>query len=164
MKLLIVGIGGCGGKIAEIFLENHDVPIFSSYLGNYICFGDAKGLWLEADVQETENTKFFKPVNSLGNAYYPFYFIPHDVLDTESKTARLIQDKYGYDLKKQGFFRQAEYLKAIFEIFDFDQELRRVAIGESGFDNPILRNTWKIIRPYTTLAETEENKNRSGLK
>jgi len=159
MKLFIVGIGGCGGKVAERFLENQDVPIFNSYIGDCVCFGDAKGLWLEADVQETRGQTFFRAANFLKDTFYPFYFIPHDVFDTESETAQRIQDKYGYDIKKQGFFRQAEYQKAIFEIFESDKEIQKLALKESEFDNPILRKTWKAIRPYTTLAGANENKN-----
>jgi len=158
MRLFIVGIGGCGGKVAERFLENQDVSILDFY-GDHLSFGKTKGIWLEADTQETIGQTFFRPSSHIKDAYHPFYFIPHDILGTESATAQRIQDKYGYDIKKQGFFRQAEYLKAIFEIFESDKEIQRLAIKESKFDNPMLRETWKIIRPYTTLAEAKENGN-----
>jgi hypothetical protein len=163
MKLCIVGIGGCGGKLAANLLENQDTPLMGKSLGSYICFGGVKGMWLEADVQETSTQTFFKALDTRLDTYQPFYFIPHDALPSESRTSRLLQMKYGYDLKKQGFFRQAEFLKAIFEIFDIDREIQETAIEETSFDNPILRGTWANIRPYTTLAGTNDGRNSHGL-
>lgn len=163
MRLCIVGIGGCGGKVAEKFLQNRDISIFGGNHGSYICLDDVQGMWLEADVQETKGQTFFKQLDSLKNGYQPFYYIPHDILSSESETAKLVQDKYGYDLKKQGFFRQAEFLKAVFEIFDTDKQVRDKANEEYHYDNPILRNTWNIIRPYTTVAEASENGNGANL-
>jgi hypothetical protein len=157
MRPFIVGIGGCGGKLAEKFLENQDVPILGASLGDHLTFGGIKGMWLESDVQETIFQSFFKPLSSSNNCYKPCYYIPHSVLDSESKTSRLIQEKYGYDSMKQGFFRQAEFLKALFEIYENDKDVQNAALEEYQFDNPILRNTWSKIRPYTTLAQTNGN-------
>lgn len=120
MRLCIVGIGGCGGHLAERFLKNQDVAPLKKSLGEHVSFGGVKGLWLEADVQETENQSFF---GYLERGCYPGFFIPHDVIGSESKTSKLIVDRYGYDVKKQGFMRQAEFLKAVFEIFESDEEV-----------------------------------------
>jgi hypothetical protein len=149
MRLCMVGIGGCGGHLAERFLKNQDVVPLKKSLGEHVSFGGVKGLWLEADVQETENQSFF---GSLERGQYPGFFIPHDVINSESKTSKLIVDRYGYDVKKQGFMRQAEFLKAVFEIFDSDEDVKRVALSEHESENPILRAAWDRIRPYTTLA------------
>lgn len=149
MKLCIVGIGGCGGHLAERFLNNQDISLLKKSLGEHVSFGGVKGLWLEADVQETENQSFF---GSLEKGCYPGFFIPHDVIGSKSKTSKLIVDKYGYDVKKQGFMRQAEFLKAVFEIFEADEEVKRAALSEHESENPILRAAWDKIRGYTTLA------------
>ncbi|MDF0591046.1 FtsZ/tubulin family protein [Candidatus Methanocrinis natronophilus] len=154
MRLCIVGIGGCGGHLAERFLKNQDVAILNRSLGEHVSFGGVKGLWLEADVQETQNQRFF---GSVDRGYYPGFFIPHDVIDSESKTSKLIVDTYGYDVKKQGFMRQAEFLKAVFEIFRTDEEVKRAALHEYDSENPILRGAWDKIRGYTTLAALQEN-------
>ncbi|MCR3884150.1 hypothetical protein P0O24_03985 [Methanotrichaceae archaeon M04Ac] len=154
MRLCIVGIGGCGGHLAERFLQNQDVALLNRSLGEHVSFGGVKGLWLEADVQETQNQKFF---GSLDNGCYPGFFIPHDVIGTESKTSKLIVDRYGYDVKKQGFMRQAEFLKAVFEIFGSDGEVKRAALSEYDSENPILRGAWDKIRGYTTLAALKGN-------
>jgi len=163
MRLFIVGIGGCGGKVAEKFLGNQDVAMMGASLGDHISFGGIKGMWLEADVQETDNQKFFRPLGSFKRGYYPCYYIPHNALSSESRTSRLMQEKYGYDLKKQGFFRQAEFLKAIFDIFEADKEVQEAALKEYKFDNPILRSTWSNIRPFTTVAEAKESSSGSEL-
>jgi len=160
MRLCIVGIGGCGGHLAEGFLKNQDVAILKKHLGEHVSFGGVKGLWLEADVQETENQNFF---GSLERGCYPGFFIPHDVIGSESKTSKLIVDRYGYDVKKQGFMRQAEFLKAVFEIFDSDEEVKRAALSEHESENPILRAAWDRIRPHTTLAGLNDNNNGSEM-
>jgi len=160
MRLCIVGIGGCGGHLAERFLKNQDVTLLKKSLGEHVSFGGVKGLWLEADVQETENQNFF---GSLEGGRYPGYFIPHDVIGPESKTSKLIVDRYGYDVKKQGFMRQAEFLKAVFEIFESDEEVKRVALSEHESENPILRAAWDRIRPYTTLAALKDNNGGSEM-
>ena len=156
MRLCIVGIGGCGGHLAERFLKSQDVALLKQHLGEHVSFGGVRGLWLEADVQETENQNFF---GSLDNGCYPGYFIPHDVIGSDSKTSKLIVDRYGYDVKKQGFMRQAEFLKAVFEIFETDEDVKIAALMEHNSENPILRAAWDRIRPYTTLTGPRENNN-----
>jgi hypothetical protein len=158
MRFCIIGIGGCGGKLTARILENQDTSFIGNPLGKHICFGDVKGMWLEADVQETKDQKFFLPLSTTQNTYRPFYYIPHDILQSESRTSRLLQMKYGYDLKKQGFFRQAEYLKAISEIFDVDKEIQKIAMVETGSENPVLESIWANVRPYTTLAGANSHK------
>ena len=163
MRLCIVGIGGCGGHLAERFLQNQDVPILNRSLGEHVSFGGVKGLWLEADVQETQNQRFF---GSLDRGCYPGFFIPHDIIGDKSKTHRIINQCYGYDLKKQGFMRQAEFLKAVFEIFETDQELRSEASSEYPeypSKNPILEASWDRIRPYTTLSDQKDNDGESKM-
>ncbi|MDD4652909.1 MAG: hypothetical protein PHQ34_11850, partial [Methanothrix sp.] len=88
---------------------------------------------------------------------------------------RLVREKYGYDVKKQGFVRDAQYLKAIFEIFDTDEEIqhtvgrtmtREVVEAKGGSStsngsatiqapNPIFDSAWNAIRDFTTLGEGE---------
>jgi len=160
MRLCIVGIGGCGGHLAERFLKNQDLTLLKKSLGEHVSFGGVKGLWLEADVQETENQDFFGP---LDRGCYPGFFIPHDVIGSESKTSKLIVERYGYDVKKQGFMRQAEFLKAVFEIFESDEDVKRAALSEHESENPILRSAWDRIRPYTTLAGSKDNNNGSEM-
>ncbi|MHC1631301.1 MAG: hypothetical protein ACXQT4_03260, partial [Methanotrichaceae archaeon] len=156
MRFCVVGIGGCGGHLAEKFLRNQDITIRKKSLGEPQTFGGVKGLWLEADVEETEGQSFFGP---LDRGCYPGFFIPHDVIRSESKTSKKIQKKYGYDIKKQGFARQAEFLKAVFEIFDKDEEIKRMASeNNGGSENPILKAAWGSIRSYTTLAKKEDSK------
>ena len=159
MKLCVVGIGGCGGSLTKKFLQNQDIPIFGYSLGDHISFGEIKGLWLEADVQETIDQKFF---GSLGAGKYPGYLIPHEVVKSDSKTSEIMGERYGYDLKKQGFFRQAEFLKAVFEIFEIDEDLKKVAISEYGAENPILTKTWSEIRKFTTLNDSCDKKTGYG--
>jgi hypothetical protein len=161
MRFCIVGIGGCGGHLAESFLKNQDVALLKKSLGEHVSFGGVKGLWIEADVQETDNQNFF---GSLERGCYPGFFIPHDVIRSESKTSKLIVDRYGYDVKKQGFMRQAEFLKAVFEIFDSDEDVRNSAEAEyAGERNPILRAAWDRIRPNTTLAGLKDNNGGSEM-
>jgi cell division GTPase FtsZ len=159
MKLCVVGIGGCGGKVAEEFLQNMDIAIMKKSLGEHVSLGGVKGLWIEADVQETDSQNFFRSLNA---GYYPGFFIPHDVIGSGSKTSQYINDVYGYDLKSQGFVREAQYLKAIFEIFETDHQLQEAAMSEyNGDANPILNGTWASIRRYTTLSDIKEGEDNS---
>lgn len=112
-------------------------------------------MWLEADGGEINKQHFFIPFGDLKNGFRPFCFIPHQVIDSESEVSRKIKG-YGYDLKKDGFVRKAEYQKAIFEIFDYDDEIRDLAKRDYQFDNPILREAWNIIRPSTTVAKAKD--------
>lgn len=143
--------------MAREFLENQDIP----FLGEHTCIGGIKGLWVEADVHEIDGQRFFERIPARRGR--PAFVIPHESLPSESRTSRLVQEKYGYDIKKQGFFRQAEFLKAVFEIFENDDEVLRRSQEETGLDNPMLRSTWKAIRPLTTLAEGMGGGNGSGL-
>ncbi|MEM2096823.1 MAG: hypothetical protein QXI70_01520 [Methanothrix sp.] len=151
MRSCCVGIGGCGGNLLMVFLNSMDVIKILSKLTNavHVAFGGIEGVWLEADVNAAVNKQsFFKNLRE----GYPGYVIPHDSIDVGSKTHSLVMRKYGYDVKKQGFFREAQYLKAIFEIFDNDDEVRNVAREEFGEDNPILENAWNAIKGFTTLS------------
>lgn len=151
MKSFCVGIGGCGGNLLRVFLDPVDVIKQLSKLTNaeHVAFGRIEGVWLEADVNAAVNKQsFFKNLRD----GYPGYFIPHDSIEAGSRTHSLVRDRYGYDIKKQGFFREAQYLKAIFEIFDNDEEVRGLAREEFGEDNPILESAWDAIKGFTTLS------------
>lgn len=163
MRLCIVGIGGCGGHLAERFLKNQDVALLKQHLGEHVSFGGVKGLWLEADVRETEDQNFF---GSLERGCYPGFFIPHDVIGDKSETHKKFKERYGYDLKKQGFMRQAEFLKAVFEIFETDEDVKKEALSEYPkypSKNPILEAAWDRIRPYTTLSDLKDNDGGSKM-
>jgi hypothetical protein len=155
MKLCVVGIGGCGGKVAECFLKNEDLSIKALdqlTRGEYISAGGIKGIWLESDKDDAENIQTF--FGDLKSGAYPGFFIPHDEVTATSKTNKTISSTYGYDVKKQGYFRDAQYLKAIYEIFETDGEIRTIA--ETEFDNsptPIFERAWKAVMPYTTLGK-----------
>lgn len=151
MRSCCVGIGGCGGNLLMDFLKPMDVINILSKLTNaeHVAFGGIEGVWLEADVNAAVNKQsFFKSLEE----GYPGYVIPHDSIKVGSETHSLVMRKYGYDIKKQGFFREAQYLKAIFEIFDNDDEVRSVAREEFGEENPILENAWNAIKVFTTLS------------
>ncbi|MHC1594732.1 MAG: hypothetical protein ACXQT2_05430 [Methanotrichaceae archaeon] len=152
MRLCIVGIGGCGGKMAEQFLRNQDVSIFGRSLGEDLTFGEVKGIWLEAARMDAQKQRFFGP---LDDGCYPGYYITHEIIKDGSDLSKLVAERYGYDLKSPGFFRSADYLKAIFEIFDIDEGLQNEAIREYDDKNPILSNIWRRIRPYTILSEKD---------
>ena len=153
-RFFIVGIGGCGGNLTRSFLEIHDssqIDKLMRFIGSNASEG-LKGIWLEADKNDAyNNQKFFKPIIE---GSYPAYVIPHDIIEYGSDLHIRVREKYGYDLKKQGFVRDAQYLKAIFEIFDVDKEIQNIAaekIGEDGL-NPIFDSAWKAIEPYTTFG------------
>jgi len=153
MKLCVVGIGGCGGKVAECFLKNEDLSIKALdrlTCSEYISAGGIKGMWLESDKNDAMNKqKFFGDLNS---GAYPGFFIPHDRVSATSKTNETINSTYGYDVKKQGYFRDAQYLKAIYEIFETDGTIRKTAEEEFGTPSPIFDSAWEAVRPYTTLG------------
>lgn len=164
-RFFIVGIGGTGGNIAASLLERQDssqMDRFMRLIGSNIS-EDLKGLWIEADMNDAINhQKFFKPMNE---GSYPVFFIPHQIIREGSELHRRVIDKYGYDLKRQGFYRNAQYSKAIFEIFEIDEEIRDLARRTIVFDNdlmefepygmanPIFDSAWNVIKPYTTLGE-----------
>ena len=153
MKLCVVGIGGCGGKVAECFLKNEDLSIKALdrlTLSQYVSAGGIKGMWLESDKNDAMNKqKFF---GDLTKGAYPGFFIPHDEVSATSKTNEMIYSIYGYDVKKQGYFRDAQYLKAIYEIFETDGAIRNKANDEFGSPSPIFDSAWRAVRPYTTLG------------
>jgi hypothetical protein len=160
MKLCIVGIGGAGGKITEQFLKNEDLDLkIVSWItqAEYISPGNIKGIWLEADKNDAMNIQHFFGDLTIGA--YPGFFIPHDRVPDGSELHIEVRKKYGYDLKKQGFVRDAQYLKAIYEIFDSDEEIQKLASKmidsggvRSNIPNLIFDGAWNAIRPYTTLG------------
>ncbi|MDD2754007.1 MAG: hypothetical protein PHS80_00635 [Methanothrix sp.] len=172
MKLCIVGIGGAGGKITKEFLGNEDLD--SKLLSRiteaeYLSPGKIKGIWLEADKNDAKNVKphFF---GDMMEGCYPCYYIPHDAVDDGCAVHVAVREKYGYDVKRQGFVRDAQYLKAIFEIFDTDKEIQSLVDqtmknesmggteannGALSASNPIFDNAWNSIRDFTTLGEGE---------
>lgn len=163
MTLCTVGIGGCGGNVSEKVLANQDVTLAGVSMGDHICLGGIKGIWIEADASETAKLKSFRRFDQGAREYHPFFFIPMEALRSDSNTSQIMQQKYGYDLKKQGFHRQAEFLKAVFEIFDMDRDLKNAALEEYKYDNPILRSTWSCIRPYTTMADSKSSDKCDGI-
>ena len=160
MKLCVVGIGGAGGKVTQEFLENDDLDLkLISWItqAEYISTGGIKGIWLEADKNDAKNIQHF--FGDLTEGAYPGFFIPHDVVGDGSELHVEVKKKYGYDVKKQGFVRDAQYLKAIYEIFETDKDIQQVAAKitngdgvRSGIPNPIFDGAWSTIRPYTTLG------------
>ena len=170
MKLCIVGIGGAGGNIAKKFLRNEDLnsKLLSRIIGaQYVSPGDIKGIWLEADINDSINNQYF--FGNMQNGCYPSYYIPHEAVQEGSAIHVSVREKYGYDVKKQGFVRDAQYLKAIFEIFDTDKEIQKIvspnesmpedAANNNGGSllapNPIFDSAWSAIRRFTTLGEGE---------
>jgi hypothetical protein len=176
MKLCIVGIGGAGGKITQEFLGNVDLdfPLLSSITqAKYVSPGTLQGIWLEADKNDAKNIQSF--FGDMNEGCYPCFYIPHDAVADGCEVHRLVRDKYGYDVKKQGFVRDAQYLKAIFEIFDTDEEIQRTVArtmtkemvesnggvsaangtASSQAPNPIFDSAWNAIRDFTTLGKGE---------
>ncbi|MDQ1262071.1 MAG: hypothetical protein QG575_1252, partial [Euryarchaeota archaeon] len=176
MKLCIVGIGGAGGKVTQEFLGNEDldVPLLSRITeAEYISPGMIQGIWLEADKNDAKNIQHF--FGDMNEGCYPCFYIPHDAVADGCEIHRMVREKYGYDVKKQGFVRDAQYLKAIFEIFDTDREIQETVArtmnkemveangGISGGNgpsmvqapNPIFDSAWNAIRDFTTLGKGE---------
>jgi hypothetical protein len=168
MKLCICGIGGAGGKIARNFLEDTGlISRFMSWItgGKYVSPGRAMGIWIEADKDDAKNKQiFFKDLTEGG---HPGFFIPTDSVPVACELHKAIRGKYGYDVKKHGFVRDAQYLKAIFEIFDSDREIQSIAadmaltgpnvgiLGPDRSKSPIFDSAWKAIEPYTILGGGE---------
>lgn len=167
MKLCIAGIGGAGGKITQEFLGNEDLnfQLLSSITGaEYISLGRIQGIWLEADKNDAKNIQHF--FGDMTEGCYPCFYIPHDVVADGCAVHVAVREKYGYDVKKQGFVRDAQYLKAIFDIFDTDKAIQAVvaktmnkemveSAGGNGAPNPIFDSAWNAIRDFTTLGEGE---------
>ncbi|TFH53568.1 MAG: hypothetical protein E4G89_00845 [Methanothrix sp.] len=176
MKLCIVGIGGAGGKVAQEFLVNEDLDfqLLSCITdAEYISPGKIQGIWLEADKNDAKNIQHF--FGDMLEGCYPCFYIPHDVVADGCAVHVAVREKYGYDVKKQGFVRDAQYLKARFEIFDTDREIQAIvaqtlnkmiveSMGGNGANNgassgqvpnPIFDSAWNAIRDFTTLGYGE---------
>ena len=166
MKVCICGIGGAGGKIAKNFLQNTDLNSkLLSYFTGAECVSPGKmmGIWLEADKDDAKSKQhYFKDLTEGG---YPGFFIPHDVVPAMTDLHKTIKAKYGYNIKKQGFVRDAQYLKAIFEIFDSDDKIQEMAMKQdypfskannAMSQNPIFDSAWDVIEPYTIYGEDGE--------
>jgi len=177
MKLCIVGIGGAGGKITQEFLGNEDLdfPLLTEIThAKYVSPGDIQGIWLEADKNDAKNIQSF--FGDMLEGCYPCFYIPHDAVPDGCEVHRLVREKYGYDVKKQGFVRDAQYLKAIFEIFDTDEQIQETVArtmskemvqsmgaipaangsSPSQAPNPIFDSAWNSIRGFTTLSKDGE--------
>ena len=161
MRPCIVGIGGAGGNILRQFLQSQDVNLVVQ-LGEHLAFGDVKGVWLDSASQDAQKQKFYGGLE-LGS--YPGYLICHDIIDAGSPTRSYVMDRYGFDLKAQGYDRRAEYLKGIFEIFDFDSDLEDIASKEfAGEKSPLPSYIWKRgIRPFTTISKKAGRNDRSEM-
>jgi hypothetical protein len=167
MKLCIVGIGGAGGKVTQEFLGNEDLDfqLLSCITGaEYISPGRIQGIWLEADKNDAKNIQHF--FGDMAEGCYPCFYIPHDVVTDGCAVHVAVREKYGYDVKKQGFVRDAQYLKAIFDIFDTDKAIQAIvaktmnkeiieSLGGNGVPNPIFDSSWNVIRDFTTLGKGE---------
>lgn len=151
MRPVVVGIGGAGGKVLKQFLRSQDVGPAVNPFGEYLAFGDVKGIWLDSAKQDAQKEQFY---GSLIQDRYPGYLICHDIVDNNSKTREYANEEYGIDLKAQGYDRRAEYMKWMFEIFEHDKKLKELASEEfNGEGNPIPAYIWKQgIRPFTTLS------------
>jgi len=154
MKPMVVGIGGAGGNILKKFLETQDVQL-PICLGEHLAFGNAKGIWLDSATQDTQDQKYF---GKLDDGKYPGYMISHEAISADSPFRKWIKDIYGLDLKVQGYDRRAEYLKAIFEVFDIEnvREMARKEFDRE--DNPLPGYMWKKgIRLFTVLRPKDGN-------
>jgi hypothetical protein len=151
LRPCVVGIGGAGGKVLKQFLRSQDVGPDINPFREYLAFGDAKGIWLDSAKQDAQGDQFY---GSLIQNCYPGYLICHDIVENNSKTREYANEEYGIDLKAQGYDRRAEYMKWMFEIFEYDKTLKDIASGEfNGEGNPIPAYIWKQgIRPFTTLS------------
>jgi hypothetical protein len=169
MRLCIVGIGGAGGKITQEFLGNEDLDfrLLSHITGaEYLSPGKMQGIWLEADKNDAKNIQHF--FGDMEEGCYPCFYIPHDAVADGCAVHVAVKEKYGYDVKKQGFVRDAQYLKAVFEIFDTDKEIQALVAQTMNKEmvesmggnanqapNPIFDSAWNVIRDFTTLGNGE---------
>lgn len=163
MKPCVVGIGGAGGKILKQFLRSQDMDLKIHQFGEYLAFGDVKGVWLDSATHDAKADKFY---GSLVEGCYPPYLICHDSVSEDSPTRKYVTETYGFDLKAMGFDRRAEYVKAIFEVFEFDTDLKPVCAKEfNDFSNPLSGYMWKAgIRPFTTIATSKSSRSVSGTE
>ena len=151
MKPCIVGIGGAGGNILKQFLQSQDLNLLIHQFGEPLSYGDVKGIWLESASQDTQDQDYY---GSLLERCYPPYLICHGGVNDSSHTRDYVMNTYGFDLKAPGFDRRAEYLKALFEIFELDLNLKTKCLEEfDSYENPLSGYMWKIgIRPFTIIA------------
>lgn len=161
MKPCIVGIGGAGGNILKQFLQSQDLNLLIHQFGELRAFGDVKGVWLESATQDAQGQQYY---GSLIMGRYPPYLICHEGISDSSPTRNFVMDKYGFDLKAPGFDRRAEYLKAIFEVFDIDTQLKDTCSGEFvSSDNPLSGYMWRMgIRPFTIISVGKSTENTNG--
>ena len=155
MKPCIVGIGGAGGSMLKPFLQNLDLNLMiHDFAGNdRLTYGDVKGIWLESQTADVEKQKDHYYGNSI-KGQYPGYLICHGGVNEDSSTNTFLKNKYGFDLKAQGYDSRAEYLKGLFEIFALAENLKRLCSHEfGGYDNALSDYMWKIgIRPLTIIS------------
>ena len=161
MKPCVVGIGGAGGNILKQFLQSQDVIIAVNPLGEPLAYGEVKGLWLESASQDAQGQDYY---GNLIQGRYPGYLICHGMINDSSNTRSYVANTYGFDLKAPGFDRRAEYLKGVFEVFEFDPELKVKCSAEfKGYENPLSGYMWKEgIRPFTIIAIGKSTGNASG--
>ncbi len=162
MKPCVVGIGGAGGNILKQFLQSQDVVISINPLSEPLAYGEVKGLWLESASQDAQGQSYY---GNLTKRRYPGYLICHGMIGESSDTRSYVADTYGFDLKAPGFDRRAEYLKGIFEVFEFDSELKDKCSGEfKGYENPLSGYMWKEgIRPFTIIATGKSAGSAGGI-
>lgn len=163
MKPCVVGIGGAGGNILKQFLQSQDLNLLIHQFGDLRAFGDVKGVWLESATQDAQGQRYY---GSLIVGHYPPYLICHEGIGDSSPTRDFVMDKYGFDLKAPGFDRRAEYLKALFEVFDIDTQLKETCSGEFvSPDNPLSGYMWRTgIRPFTIISVGKSAENTNGAK
>lgn len=163
MKPCVVGIGGAGGNILKQFLQSQDLNLLIHQFGDLRTFGDVKGVWLESATQDAQGQRYY---GSLIVGRYPPYLICHGGISDSSTTRDFVMDKYGFDLKAPGFDRRAEYLKALFEVFDIDAQLKETCSGEFvSPDNPLSGYMWRTgIRPFTIISVGKSAENTNGAK
>lgn len=163
MKPCVVGIGGAGGNILKQFLQSQDLNLLIHQFGDLRAFGDVKGVWLESATQDAQGQRYY---GNLIVGRYPPYLICHGGISDSSPTRDFVMDKYGFDLKAPGFDRRAEYLKALFEVFDIDTRLKETCSGEFvSPDNPLSGYMWRTgIRPFTIISVGKSAENTNGAK
>ena len=161
MKPCIVGIGGAGGNILKQFLQSQDVNLVVQ-LGEHLAFGDVKGVWLESAPTDAQKKRFY---GSLEQGSYPGYLICHDIINADSPTRSYVTKEYGFDLKAPGYDRRAEYLKGIFEIFDYDSTLAEIASKEFEEEkSPLPSYIWKRgIRPFINISNKANRNDKSAI-
>ncbi|MCX6668731.1 MAG: hypothetical protein NTV25_02860 [Methanothrix sp.] len=160
MRPCLVGIGGAGGNILKQFLQSQDVNLIGHQFGEHLAYGEVKGLWLESATQDTQRQDYY---GSLAQGQYPPYLICHGNVGEGSNTRKYVSETYGFDLKAPGFDRRAEYLKGIFEVFEFDSKLKDVCLKEFKSDeNPLSGYMWRVgVRPFTIISIGKSSK-RTG--